>query len=126
MHTITNLYSEMWKSFSSSSLPPVPTYRSKMFHCLLFKTLLSPSRSFNIPYFRTYRSDRSDSYSRVAILIHNFLKSELIPIETVSRNVFINHTIGIIEIEILTSDSSPLLKIWSCYIPSNSNIPTSL
>ena len=48
---------------------------------LLSETWLLPSRSFSLPQFKTYRSDRSDGYGGVVIVIHNSLKSKkhLIP-----------------------------------------------
>ena len=54
------------------------------------------------------------------------LKSKLIPIDIATRNRFINHKINIIGVEIFLSDLYPSLKVWSCYIPSSSNILANL
>lgn len=77
---------------------------------MLSETWASPSWLLNESHFRTYRSDHPDGYDGMAILIHNFLKSKLISIDTFPKNVFINHKTDIIGIDILTSDSLLPLK----------------
>jgi len=93
---------------------------------LLSETWLIPSRSFSIQHFKIYRSDRSDGYGGVAIVIHKSLKSKLILIDPVTRNRFNNLKDDIIGAEIILSESSPPLKLWSCYLPSSSNIPVNI
>jgi len=93
---------------------------------LLSETWLLPSRSFSIQQFKTYRSDRPDGYGGVAIVIHKSLKSKIIPIDPVIRSRFNNLKVDIIGVEIILSESYPLLKVWSCYLPSSSNIPINI
>ncbi|KAL4113880.1 hypothetical protein QTP88_017437 [Uroleucon formosanum] len=93
---------------------------------LLSETWFLPIRSLSIPQFKIYRSDRSGDYGGVAIAIHRSLKSKLILIDNVTRNRFTNLKIDIIGVEVVLSDSSPPLKVWSCYFPSSSNIPVNL
>lgn len=87
---------------------------------LLSETQLLHTRSFAIPQFKVYRSDRSDGYGGVAIAVHNSLKSKLIPI--VSRNRSTNHKIDKLGIEVHLTNSASPLKVWSCYISSDSNV----
>jgi len=114
------------------SLPArLPTLQRLLFDnkcsvALLSETWLLPSRSLTIPQFKTYRSDRPDGYGGVAIVIHNSLKSKLIPIDITTRNRYVTHKIDILGVEILSEDSSSSLKVWSSYIPSSSNVPTNL
>jgi len=93
---------------------------------LLSETWLLPSRYLTIPQFKTYRSDRSDGYGGVAIAVHNSLKSKQIPLDVATRNSFTHNKIDIIGIEVHLVNSHPPLKFWSCYIPSNSNVPSNL
>ncbi|VVC38002.1 Endonuclease/exonuclease/phosphatase [Cinara cedri] len=88
----------------------------------LFETWLIPSRYMNIPSFRIHRSDRPDGFGGVAVAIHHSLKSRLIPIDMTTRDNFYKHKIDAIGIEIVL-DTQPPLEIWSCYIPSSSNVP---
>lgn len=97
------------------------------FHChCLSETWLTPLRSINIPHFRIFRSDRPDWYGGSAVVVHNSLKTKLIPIDPVIKTNLINPKIEVLGDEILSSDSQPTLGLWSCYIPSSSNIPTQL
>lgn len=93
---------------------------------LLSKTWIVPSRSLSISQFRIYRSNRSDGYSGIVRVVHNSLKSKLIPIDINTKNKCTNHTIDILGIEIHFTDSYPSLNVWSCYIPSSSNVPSDL
>jgi len=114
------------------SLPArLPTLQHLLFEykcsvALLSETWLLPTRSLTIPGFKTYHFDRPDGYGGVAIVIHNSLKSKLIPIDIPTRNRYITHNIDILGVEILSAYSSSPLKVWSCYIPSSSNVPTNL
>jgi len=107
-------------------LPSLPHLLSdnKCSIALLSETWLLPSRSLTIPQFKTYRFDRSDGHGGVAV--YNSLKSKLIPLDIAIRNRFIHHKIDIISIEVHLVNSHPPLKCWSCYIPSNSNVPCNL
>jgi hypothetical protein len=58
----------------------------------------------------------------VAVEIHHSFKSRLIPIEMTTKDNFYKHKIDVLGVEIV-SDSQPPLDIWSCYIPSSSNVP---
>lgn len=77
------------------SLPArLPTLQHLLFEykcsvALLSETWLLPTRSLTIPQFKTYRFDRPDGYGGVAIVIHNSLKSKLIPIDIPTRNRYI-------------------------------------
>lgn len=90
---------------------------------LLSETWLLPSRSINIPNYVTYRSDRHDGYGRVAIVVHNSVKSKHIPISLATRNDFANYNIDIVGVEVSLPHSFSPLNLWSCYIPSNASIP---
>jgi hypothetical protein len=68
---------------------------------ILSETWIILSRYMNIPSFRIHRSDRLDGSTR-----DNFYK----------------HKIDVLGVEIVL-DSQPPLEIWSCYIPSSSNVP---
>ena len=93
---------------------------------ILSETWLTPLRSINIPHFRIFRSDRPDGYGGSAIVVHNSLKVKQIPIDAATKSNLINHKIDLLGVEIVSSDSQPPLGLWSCYIPSSSNIPTQL
>jgi len=98
----------------------------KCFIAILSETWLLPSRTFKLPYFKTFRFDRPDGYGGVAIAIHNSFKTNLIPIIDITRDRLSHHNIDLIGVEVLESDSSNPLKLWSCYIPNNINVPINL
>jgi exonuclease III len=93
---------------------------------LFSETWLLPSRPLTIPQFKTYISDSYDGYVGVAIAVHISLKYKQIPLDVATRNSFTHHKIDIIGIEVHLVNSHPPLKFWSCYIPSNSNVPSNL
>ena len=90
---------------------------------LLSETWLLPARSINISNYVSYRSDRQDGYGGSAIIIHNSLRSRPISIVETIRNSFLNFKIDIVGAEVFLPNSSSSLRIWSCYIPSDPNIP---
>ena len=55
-------------------------------------------------------------YNSVFVVIHNSLKSKLLPIDIVTKNKFINHKIDIIGVEILTTDSQLPYEVLFSYI----------
>lgn len=93
---------------------------------LLSETWLLPTRSFTIPNFSSYRSDRYDGYGGAAIIIHNSLKSRSIFIDRAIRNNFSNFKIDIVGAKVNLPNSSSSLNIWSCYIPNDRNIPVNI
>ncbi|KAL4142166.1 hypothetical protein QTP88_004679 [Uroleucon formosanum] len=118
-------YTDVWNVRSLPARLPSLLFLLSAQKCsiaILSETWLIPSRSITIPSFNTYRSDRPDGYGGAAVAIHHSIKSRLIPIDIVARNNFYKHKIDIIGVEI-ELDSQPPLGIWSCYIPSSSNVP---
>ena len=90
---------------------------------ILSETWLLPSRPLHIPNFKIFRSDRPDGYGGVAIATHNSFKTKLIPIDDFTRNRLTNYKIDLIGVEVVLTDASSPLKIWSGYIPNNINVP---
>uniref|UniRef100_A0A2H8TL40 RNA-directed DNA polymerase from mobile element jockey n=2 Tax=Melanaphis sacchari TaxID=742174 RepID=A0A2H8TL40_9HEMI len=120
-----NLIILQWNVRSLSARLPSLMHLLHAHRCsiaILSETWLNPSRSINIPFFRIYRSDRPDGFGGVAVAIHHSLKSRPILIDNNIRNNLNNYKLDIIGVEIV-SESSPPLEIWSCYIPSSSNVP---
>jgi len=76
---------------------------------LLSEIWLLPSRTLKILQLKIYRSDRSDGYGGVAIVIHNSLKSKQIPLDIATRNRFTYHKIDIIGTEVHLSPTYTLL-----------------
>ena len=93
---------------------------------LLSETWLLPTRLFNIPDFSCFRSDREDGYGGAAILIHKSMRSRSIPIDVITRNSFSNFKIDIVGVEVSLPNSTSPTVFWSCYIPSNTNIPSNI
>lgn len=90
---------------------------------IISKTWLLPLRILNTPNFKTFRTDRPDGYGGVVIAIHNYFKTKLIPIDDFIRNRLTSYKIDLIGVEVVLTDVSAPLKIWSCYIPNNINVP---
>jgi ribonuclease HI len=99
---------------------------SKCSIALLSETWLLPTRSINIPNYVHFRSDRSDGYGGVAIVIHNSFKSRSIQIDGPTKNRFVNSKIDVVGAEISLPYTSSPLRLWSCYIPPNIPIPIPL
>lgn len=93
---------------------------------LLSETWLLPSHSINIPNFVSFRSDRHDGYGEVAIVIHNSLKSRPISLDVVTKNSFLDLKIDLVGAEVFLPNSSSSYFLWSCYIPSDTNIPPNI
>ncbi|KAL4122540.1 hypothetical protein QTP88_014849 [Uroleucon formosanum] len=72
------------------------------------------------------RSDCQDGYGSAAILIYNSLRSSPVPIVEAIRKSFLHFKIDIVGSEVFLLNSFSFLTIWSCYIPSDSNIPAAV
>lgn len=92
----------------------------------LSETWLLPSCSISISNYVSLRSDRHDGYGGAAIAIHNSLKLRLIPFDTSIENDLSNFKIDIVDSEVLLPNTSSSLMLWSCFIPSNINIPANI
>ncbi|KAL4082746.1 hypothetical protein QTP88_029642 [Uroleucon formosanum] len=68
-------------------------------------------------------SDRRDGYGGSAIIVHNSLRSRPVSILEATRNNFLHFKMDIVGAVVFLPNSSSSLTIWSCYIPSDSNIP---
>jgi len=98
-NNINNINILQWNVKSLSVRLPSLQYLLSNFKCsiaLLSKTWLLPSKHLNIPHFKIYRSDRHDGYGGAAIVIHNSLKSKLIPIDPATKNSFILSKIALL------------------------------
>lgn len=97
---------------------PVPLYPTslitrKMCHCLTLRDLL-PTRSFKIPYYNLFRSDRLDGYGGAAIATHNLLKVRIININPNLKTSFLNNKIDLVGTEVLNTQTSKNISFWSC------------
>ena len=129
INSISNFNILQWNVRSLTARLPSLQYllaNQKYSIAILSETWLLPSRSTKIPHFRTFRCDRPDGYGGVAIAIHNSFKSKLKPIDMTTKNSLIRFKIDLIGIEISKTDLPFPLKVWSCYIPSSSNVPSNL
>ncbi|XP_025418813.1 uncharacterized protein LOC112689354 [Sipha flava] len=93
---------------------------------ILSETWLSPTRKFNIPQFNLVRSNCPDGYGGVAIATHVSLKFRKVDIEANLIQTFARYKIDVIGVEIDNGVNVSPLSVWSCYIPNDSTIPSSV
>lgn len=129
MHSISNSSNSLlnilqWNTRSlSARLIDIPhILASNSVSVALFsETWLLPNRRINIPGYRLVRDDRPDGYGGAAIAIKNSIKFRVLDISPELYRSLASHNINLVGVKI-SLNNNPGLDIWSCYIPTHSNL----
>lgn len=117
---------ERQKSPCSNNFFTELTCSPQMLHCNALRNMVTSFSCLQYSSFNIFRCDRLDDYAGSAIAVHSSLKSKVITLDPILQNRFTEKKVNIVGVELLKSINFPSISIWSCYVPSDTHIPTDL